>query len=176
MAVHLVHHNPDAGNDRRDDNVANADLAGNNSTDTSTRCCQTRCRKQTRPAPGATSSGFVELAARAPRPVAVVINPTPVVIRRPAPRLVTNPRPAVRRTPGPMTVAIRRPVAVDAERAGMWPPDPAVVVCVDPVAVGVEIFSTQRRIRRNISRSDLLTLCEILLALLHPLIDRIGQR
>src|SRR4026209_708004 len=55
----------------------------------------------------------VVLAARAPGPVAVVINPTPVVIRRPAPRLVTNPRPTVRRTPRPMTVAIRRPVAVD---------------------------------------------------------------
>ena len=81
------------------------------------------------------TSLFVKLAARAPRPVIVVVNPTTVVIRRPAPRLVTNPRPTVRRTPGPITVAIWRPVAVDADGARMWPPDPAVIICVSPLAI-----------------------------------------
>src|SRR6185503_14303218 len=96
-------------------------------------------RDQRRTPPTALS---VELAARTPGPVAVVINPTPVVIRRPAPRLVTNPRPAVRGTPRPVTVAVRRPVAVDADGARTWTPDPAVIICVDPIAIGVEIFST----------------------------------
>lgn len=63
------------------------------------------------------ASVSVKLAARAPRPVAVVINPAAIVIRRPAPRLVTDPRPAVRRAPAPLAVAIRSPIAVDVERA-----------------------------------------------------------
>ena len=117
---------------------------------------------------------LVELAARGPRPIAVVIDPAPVVIRGPAPRLITNPRPAVRRTPGPMTVAIRRPVSVDAEGTGIWPPDPAVVVCVDPVAVSIEIFSTNY-VLVELLPVRLSELGVILFALLHPLINRIGQ-
>src|SRR5215213_2365947 len=115
----------------------------------------------------------VKLAARAPRPVAVVINPAPVVIRRPAPRLVTNPRPAVRRAPGPLAVAIRRPIAVDAERASARPPDPAVVVRVDPVAVVIEIFSA-KDVFVEIFNVSFSTRGEILLALFHPFIDSIG--
>ena len=57
----------------------------------------------------------------------------------------------------------------------MWAPDPAVVVCVNPVAVGVEIFSPED-VFVEIFRVRLLKLCEILFALLHPLINRIGQR
>jgi len=57
----------------------------------------------------------------------------------------------------------------------MWPPDPAVVIRADPVAVGVEIFGAPN-VFVEILDVRLLALCEILLALLHPLIDRVGVR
>jgi len=57
---HLVaqvgyYRNPDDGNHRRGDSVANADLAGSNSAGTSRCCCQTRSRRQMRRARAATS-------------------------------------------------------------------------------------------------------------------------
>jgi len=116
----------------------------------------------------------IKLAARAPRPIAVVLNPAAVVIRRPAPRLVTNPRPAVRRTPTPLAVAIRRPVAVYAQRARMRPPDRAIVVCIDPIAVVGKIFGAED-VFVEIFRVRPLPLREILLTLFHPFINRIGR-
>src|SRR5215213_7177204 len=113
---------------------------------------------------------LVEPAARRPGPIIVVVNPTTVVIRRPAPRLITNPRPTVRRTPRPMTVAIWRPIAVGVDGARTRPPDPAVVVRVSPVAVRVEIFGAQD-VFVEILHISLLKLCVILLALFYPIID-----
>lgn len=51
-------------------------------------------------------------AARTPCPIVVVINPTTIVIRRPAPRFMAHPSPTVRRHPNPTAIAIRRPIAI----------------------------------------------------------------
>jgi hypothetical protein len=117
----------------------------------------------------------IELAARAPRPVTVVINPTPVVIRRPAPWFVANPSPTIRRTPGPLPVTIRRPIAVNADGARKRTPDPTVVVSPDPVAIGLEILAAPN-IFAVILGVVLETLREIALALGDPTIDRIRRR
>jgi hypothetical protein len=116
----------------------------------------------------------VELAARAPRPVTVEVNPTAVVIRRPAPRLVANPRPAIRRTPGPLPVTIRRPIAVDADRAGKRTPDPTVVVSLDPIAIGLEILAAPN-VFVVILVVVLQSLREIAFAFRDPIIDLIRR-
>src|SRR6185295_178041 len=72
--------------------------------------------------------------SRAPRPVAVIVDPAAIVIRSPTPRFVAHPGPAIRGNPAPATVAIRRPVVVVIDYGLMRPPDPAVVVHVGPVA------------------------------------------
>jgi len=116
----------------------------------------------------------IKLAARTPSPVTVDINPTTVVIRRPAPWLVTNPRPAIRRTPGPLTVTIRRPIVIHADRAWERTPDPTVVVGLDPIAVSLEILAAPN-ILVVVLVVVLQSLREIPLAFHDPVIDFIGR-
>src|SRR6476620_4104650 len=80
--------------------------------------------------------------ARTPGPVAAVIDPTSVVIWRPAPWFIPHPGPTIRRTPHPVTVTIRCPINVAVDGARMWSPDPPVIACVSPIAVRIEIFGT----------------------------------
>src|SRR6267142_728087 len=75
-----------------------------------------------------------------PGPIAIVVNPTTIVIRCPTPGFITNPRPPIRRNPGPMSVAVRRPVVVGVNDGDVRSPDPTVIVGIGPTAVGVEIF------------------------------------
>src|SRR6185369_4815435 len=117
----------------------------------------------------------IELAARAPRPVTIEINPTAVVIRRPAPWLIANPRPAIRRTPGPLPITIWRPIAVDADRARKRTPDPTVVVSLDPVAIRLEILAAPN-IFVVILGVVLESLRQITLAFRNPTVDCIRGR
>ena len=80
------------------------------------------------------------MAAGTPHPVVVVINPSPVVIRRPAPGFISDPGPTVWRTPRPISVTIRSPVVVVIDDRRMRLPDPAVIARIDPIAVCVEVF------------------------------------
>src|SRR5262249_34889365 len=98
------------------------------------------------PAPGETRTDIDDidaLDARRPAPAVAHVSPSPVVIRRPAPRLVRNPRPAVGRKPSPITVAIRRPVCGDSART----PHPAVIGRIDPFAVIVQVVNARNRDR-----------------------------
>src|SRR6185503_1253921 len=95
-------------------------------------------RDQRRPPPAAMT---VELAARTPGPIVVVVDPTAVVIRRPTPGLLAHPGPTVRRNPNPAAIAIRSPIVIVVYDSDVRAPNPAVVVNVGPIAVGVEIFS-----------------------------------
>src|SRR5205085_1245175 len=81
----------------------------------------------------------VIVTARGPAPVVVVIDPAPVVIRGPAPRLVADPSPTVRRTPDPMPVAIGCPIII-VDDGVAWSPNEAVVVRIDPIAVSIKFF------------------------------------
>ena len=92
---------------------------------------------QRRPPPAAPRT---VVAVRAPGPIIIVVDPAAIVIRRPAPGLVTNPRPAVRRNPNPLTIPIRRPVVVVVDDRDLRSPDPAVIVCIGPTAIRIEIF------------------------------------
>src|SRR5437868_2949077 len=89
--------------------------------------------------PPPTAMLIVIVTARGPAPIVVVIDPAPVVIRGPAPRLVADPSPTVRRTPDPVPVAIGGPIIIVGDGVA-WSPDEAVVVRIDPVAVSVEFF------------------------------------
>src|SRR5687767_3019487 len=82
----------------------------------------------------------VILTARTPGPVVVIVDPAAVVIRGPTPGLITNPGPAIRRNPDPVSVAIRRPVVIVVDNRNVWPPDPAIVIGVGPVAISVKVF------------------------------------
>src|SRR6266700_4300450 len=82
----------------------------------------------------------VEVAPWAPRPVIVVIDPAAIVIPRPSPRFITYPGPSVWWTPGPTAVTIGRPIVVVVDDYDIWPPDPAVFVCVGPTTIGIQIF------------------------------------
>lgn len=114
----------------------------------------------------------MKLTVRYPRPVVVDIDPAAVVIRRPAPRFVADPRPAVRRTPRPMPIAIRSPVSVSGQHSSTWPPDPAKLVAVVPIAVGVQIFCAPD-VFVVVLDVVLQTLREITLAIVYPIVDRI---
>src|SRR5438445_10408975 len=78
--------------------------------------------------------------ARAPGPIVVVINPAAVVIRRPTPWLLSHPGPAVWRAPRPVPVAIRRPVVVVVDYGNLRPPDPAIIVGVNPITISIQFF------------------------------------
>src|SRR5438128_7918618 len=78
--------------------------------------------------------------ARTPGPIVVVIDPAAVVIRRPTPGLLSHPGPAVWGAPRPVSIAIRRPVVVDVDYGSVRPPDPAVIVGVNPITIGVQFF------------------------------------
>ena len=82
----------------------------------------------------------VIITARAPGPVVVVIDPAAVVIRGPTPRFVTHPRPTIRGAPGPTPITIRRPAVVVVDYGRVRPPDPAIVIRVGPIAIGIQIF------------------------------------
>ena len=112
--------------------------------------------------------------ARTPGPVAAVIYPTSVVVRRPTPRLVTDPGPAIRGTPHPVTITIRRPIRIDVDDGIMRSPDPTVVRRVRPITIRVEIFSAPD--------ITVVILCvvtksfrEIALAIIDPLVPRIRR-
>src|SRR3990172_4650540 len=84
----------------------------------------------------------IVLAARAPGPVVVVIDPATIVIWSPSPRLITDPRPSVGCKPGPMTITIWSPVVIAVYDCDVRLPNPTVVVCINPIAVGVQILSS----------------------------------
>lgn len=126
-------------------------------------------RNQGRPPP----TPPVESTARTPRPDIVVINPTPVVIRRPAPRFISDPRPTVWRTPRPMPVSIRRPIDVRGNHVRAWHPDPAVIVRIRPIAISIQILRAPDvfvEIPGILSHK----LCEMVFALVYPIIKSIG--
>src|SRR6185369_3940220 len=115
----------------------------------------------------------VELAARTPGPIIVVVDPTAIVIRRPTPRLLAHPGPPVRRNPNPAAVAIRRPVVVVVYDNGVRPPNPAIVVNVGPIAVGIEIFGAPN-IAVVILNVVTKALGQVLLAFLYESVPGIG--
>src|SRR6476659_1039839 len=128
-------------------------------------------RYQRRSPPAAVT---VVLTTRAPCPVVVVVDPTAVVIRCPAPRFLAHPGPAIRRNPGPVTITIWGPVvvAVDCGRARM--PNPAVVGRVGPVAIGIQIFTTPN-VTVVVLRVITQSLGQITLAFLDPVIPGVGS-
>jgi hypothetical protein len=83
----------------------------------------------------------IVITSGTPRPIVVVIDPTAVVIRSPAPWFRAHPRPAVWLDPAPSSITIRGPVVVDIDYGCVRSPNPAVVVDVSPVAICVEVFS-----------------------------------
>src|SRR5215813_5110384 len=87
---------------------------------------------QSRPPP---ASLRAVVTVRAPGPIVVVVNPATVVIGSPAPWLIAYPCPAIRWQPLPATIAIRSPVCVAADDACARSPNPAIVICINPVAV-----------------------------------------
>src|ERR1041385_9138153 len=72
---------------------------------------------------------------RHPVPAIADEGPTPIVIRRVAPRLTRNPRWTIRIIGVPVTTLIRRPTRIDARR-----PTIAITLDVAPVAVVIEII------------------------------------
>src|SRR6185312_63905 len=86
------------------------------------------------------------IPVRTPRPIIIVVNPSSPVIRLPAPGLIANPRPPIRRDPGPMTVAIWSPVIIVVNDGDARSPNPSVIICVNPAAIGIEIFTAPNRI------------------------------
>src|SRR6185369_2703365 len=115
----------------------------------------------------------VELAAWTPGPIVVVVNPTAVVIRRPTPGLLAHPGPTVRRNPNPAAIAIRSPIVIVVYDSDVRAPNPAVVVNVGPIAVGVEIFSAPN-IAVVILNVVTKALGQVLLAFLYKSIPGIG--
>src|SRR5947209_292073 len=77
---------------------------------------------------------------RRPAPATVVIDPATIMIRSPTPGLVADPRPPVRRAPCPATVTVRSPLVIIIDDGHVRSPYPAVVVHINPVTVGVQIF------------------------------------
>ncbi len=73
-----------------------------------------------------------------------------------------------------MTVAIRRPVAEGVDYACVWPPNPAVVVGVGPLAIRIQVFSAPN-VLVEILRVVTETLREILLALTYPLVEGVAS-
>src|SRR5579872_3804558 len=71
-----------------------------------------------------------------PAPIAAINEPTSIVIRRPAPRLIGNPGPAIIRFKDPAPIAIRRPVRTRRRK-----PHVAVVRDVGPMSVGIKILA-----------------------------------
>src|SRR5688572_7605328 len=120
------------------------------------------------------TSFLVKLAARHPCPVVVVKDPAAVVIRSPTPRFIPDPGPTVRRKPRPMTVAIRRPVRVRVQHAGVRTPDPAVILAVNPLAVRAQFFGAPQVL------VEILVVVtqprrEITLTLVYPLVVRVAR-
>src|SRR6266404_5702660 len=74
---------------------------------------------------------------RPPHPRFAIEEPASVMIRCPSPRFVRDPRPSPIRLPYPASGAIRSPVRGDGRR-----PDQAVVLHVEPVAVGIEVLTS----------------------------------
>src|SRR5688500_10521892 len=120
------------------------------------------------------ASLLVEVTPRDPNPRVVVIDPAPIVIRRPTPRFETNPRPAIRRTPGPMTIAIWRPVTKGINYTCVWPPNPTVFAGLVPLAVVVKIFGAPY-ILVEVLGLVAGSLRDIPLTLANPLINRVAR-
>jgi len=107
-----------------------------------------------------------------PRPSIVVIDPPSEVIRRPTPGFVTNPRPTIRWAPRPMAVTIWNPIIVDAYGGTAWQPNPTKFSCVRPIAIGIQIFRPPK-ILVVILNVVPQPLCEIALAIIHPVVKEV---
>ena len=94
------------------------------------------------PKPVATSCGCGSNCCADTRPSSCCNRPNDRSDREPSPRAHSLPRSSRKAAPGPAAVAIRRPVVVVVDNRSMRTPDPAVVVRVGPVAIGIEIFRT----------------------------------
>src|SRR5690349_4832379 len=107
--------------------------------------------------------------SRRPPPIVVVINPSAVVERSVAPRLIVNPSPSPRINPDPVSIAIRGPTYINMTRNPHIP----VFSGFLPSTVFIEIFIANY-IRRNISRRS--GVIEPLITITRPLIKVVGRR
>lgn len=73
-----------------------------------------------------------------------------------------------------MSVSIRRPVAKTTDRCAPWPPDPAKVVGIIPIAIGIEIFCAPN-VFVEILDVVLESLRQKLLTLANPIVNRITR-
>src|SRR6266496_1550572 len=82
----------------------------------------------------------IVVAARTPDPVVVVINPSPVMIWSQTSWLISDPGPVIRSAPDPVSISIRSPIVVDIYYGSVWPPDPAILRRIGPIAISVKFF------------------------------------